>query len=118
MGVTHHLHGAATVQAIAALALMRRMVGRPGAGLQPIRGHSNIQGMGTVGVTPKLKQAIFERLESHFGVKLPTMKGYDTLECLDAADSGQMKFALCLGGNLWGASPDATYAERAMGKIE
>jgi molybdopterin-dependent oxidoreductase alpha subunit len=118
MGVTHHLHGAATVQAIAALALMRRMVGRPGAGLQPIRGHSNIQGMGTVGVTPTLKAAIFERLESHFGVKLPTMKGYDTLECLDAADRGAMKFALCLGGNLWGASPDATYAERAMEKID
>ncbi|MFM9195641.1 MAG: molybdopterin-dependent oxidoreductase, partial [Planctomycetia bacterium] len=48
MGVTHQLHGAATVQAIASLALMRRMVGKPGAGLQPIRGHSNIQGMGTV----------------------------------------------------------------------
>jgi molybdopterin-dependent oxidoreductase alpha subunit len=118
MGVTHHLHGAATVQAIAALALMRRMVGRPGAGLQPIRGHSNIQGMGTVGVTPTLKAAIFERLESHYGVKLPTMKGYDTLECLDAADRGGMRFALCLGGNLWGASPDATYAERAMAKID
>jgi molybdopterin-dependent oxidoreductase alpha subunit len=118
MGVTHHLHGAATVQAIAALALMRRMVGRPGAGLQPIRGHSNIQGMGTVGVTPTLKAAIFDRLQSHYGVKLPTMKGYDTLECLDAADRGEMRFALCLGGNLWGASPDATYAERAMGKID
>jgi molybdopterin-dependent oxidoreductase alpha subunit len=118
MGVTHHLHGAATVQAIAALALMRRMVGRPGAGLQPIRGHSNIQGMGTVGVTPTLKQAIFERLESHYAVKLPTMKGYDTLECLDAADAGRMRFAFCLGGNLYGASPDATYAARAMSKID
>ncbi|MFM7033842.1 MAG: FdhF/YdeP family oxidoreductase, partial [Planctomycetia bacterium] len=118
MGVTHHLHGAATVQAIASLALMRRMVGRPGAGLQPIRGHSNIQGMGTVGVTPNLKKAVFERLESTFAVKLPTMKGYDTLECLDAADSGKMRFALCLGGNLWGASPDATYASRAMSKID
>ncbi|MBM4023047.1 MAG: FdhF/YdeP family oxidoreductase, partial [Planctomycetes bacterium] len=118
MGVTHHLHGAATVQAIAALALMRRMVGRPGAGLQPIRGHSNIQGMGTVGVTPTLKAALFERLESHFSVKLPTTKGYDTLECLDAADAGRMRFALCLGGNLWGASPDAAYAERAMAKID
>ena len=118
MGVTHHLHGAATVQAIAALAIMRRMVGKPGAGLQPIRGHSNIQGMGTVGVTPTLKGAIFERLETHFGVKLPTFKGYDTLECLDAADEGKMRFALCLGGNLWGASPDATYASRAMGKID
>jgi molybdopterin-dependent oxidoreductase alpha subunit len=118
MGVTHHLHGAATVQAIAALALMRRMVGRPGAGLQPIRGHSNIQGMGTVGVTPQLKQAIFERLESHFAVKLPTMKGYDTLECLDAADEGRMRLGFCLGGNLWGASPDAAYAGRAMSKID
>ena len=118
MGVTHHLHGAATVQAIATLALMRRMVGRPGAGLQPIRGHSNIQGMGTVGVTPMLKKAVFDRLESHYGVKLPTTKGYDTLECLDAADAGRMRFAFCLGGNLYGASPDATYARRAMEKID
>jgi molybdopterin-dependent oxidoreductase alpha subunit len=118
MGVTHHLHGAATVQAIASLALMRRMVGRPGAGLQPIRGHSNIQGMGTVGVTPTLKKAVFERLESEYAVKLPTMKGYDTLECLDAADDGKMRFAFCLGGNLYGASPDATYAKRAMEKID
>jgi molybdopterin-dependent oxidoreductase alpha subunit len=118
MGVTHHLHGAATVQAIAALALARGMVGRPGAGLQPIRGHSNIQGMGTVGVTPKLKDAVFNRLQNHFGVGLPTTKGYDTLECLDAADEGRMRFAMCLGGNLWGASPDAAYAKRAMGKID
>ena len=118
MGVTHHLHGAATVQAIAALAIMRRMVGRPGAGLQPIRGHSNIQGMGTVGVTPTLKKAIFERLESTYNVSLPTSKGFDTLECLDAADAGRMRFAFCLGGNLWGASPDATFAARAMGKVD
>jgi molybdopterin-dependent oxidoreductase alpha subunit len=118
MGVTHHLHGAATVQAIAQLALLRGMVGRPGAGLQPIRGHSNIQGMGTVGVTPKLKDAVFSRLQDHFGVALPTTKGYDTLECLDAADRGEMRFALCLGGNLWGASPDAAAAKRAMAKID
>ncbi|NCY02611.1 MAG: histidine kinase, partial [Planctomycetia bacterium] len=118
MGVTHQLHGAATVQAIASLALMRRMVGRPGAGLQPIRGHSNIQGMGTVGVTPTLKQAIFDRLESHYGVKLPTTKGFDTLECLDAAERGSMRFALCLGGNLYGASPEAGYARRALEKID
>jgi len=118
MGVTHHLHGAATVQAIAALALMRRMVGRPGAGLQPIRGHSNIQGMGTVGVTPTLKQALFDRLQSHYGVSLPTMKGYDTLECLDAADAGRMRLAVCLGGNLYGASPDAAFAARALGKLD
>jgi molybdopterin-dependent oxidoreductase alpha subunit len=118
MGVTHQLHGAATVQAIASLALVRRMIGRPGAGLQPIRGHSNIQGMGTVGVTPTLKKAIFERLESHYGVRLPTTKGFDTLECLDAADAGRMRFAFCLGGNLYGATPDAAYARRALSKID
>jgi anaerobic selenocysteine-containing dehydrogenase len=71
-----------------------------------------------VGVTPTLKKAIFERLESHYDVKLPTTKGYDTLECLDAADAGKMRFAFCLGGNLYGASPDATYAKRAMEQID
>jgi len=118
MGVTHHLHGAATVQAIAALALVRGMVGRPGAGLQPIRGHSNIQGMGTVGVTPQLKQAVFDRLERHFGVTLPTAKGYDTLECLEAAKRGAMRVAVCLGGNLYGASPDADFTRRALGEVD
>ena len=68
MGITHHAHGVQNVQAIANLALLRGMVGRPNAGLLPIRGHSNVQGIGSVGVTPKLKDAIFERLESHFGV--------------------------------------------------
>ena len=118
MGVTHHLHGAATVQAIAALALSRGMVGKPGAGLQPIRGHSNIQGLGTVGVTPQLKEAIFRGLEETFGVRLPTSRGYDTLECLDAADAGKMRLAFCLGGNLWGASPDAAFAGRALAKCD
>ena len=118
MGVTHHLHGAATVQAIAALALVRGMVGRPGAGLQPIRGHSNIQGMGTVGVTPQLKAAVFERLERHFGVRLPTAKGYDTLECLEAAARGEMRVAINLGGNLYGASPDADFTRRSLGAVD
>jgi molybdopterin-dependent oxidoreductase alpha subunit len=118
MGVTHHLHGAATVQAIAALALVRGMVGRPGAGLQPIRGHSNIQGMGTVGVTPQLKQAVFANLERHFAVSLPTHKGFDTLECLEAADQGAMRVAVCLGGNLYGASPDADFTRRALGRVD
>ena len=62
MGITHHAHGVQNVQAIANLALLRGMVGRPGAGLLPIRGHSNVQGIGSMGVTPKLKDAVFERL--------------------------------------------------------
>ena len=65
MGITHHEHGVDNVQAIVNLALLRGMVGRPHAGLLPIRGHSNVQGIGSVGVTPNLKQQIFDNLETH-----------------------------------------------------
>ncbi len=118
MGVTHHAHGVATVQTIANLAMMRGMLGRPRAGLLPIRGHSNVQGIGTVGVTPKLKEAIFDRLQSHFGVKLPTEPGLDTLACMEAAEAGKFRLAVCLGGNLYGSNPDAQFAAKALGKLE
>jgi molybdopterin-dependent oxidoreductase alpha subunit len=118
MGITHHVHGVANVQAIANLALMRGMVGRKGAGLLPIRGHSNVQGMGSIGFTPALKEAVLERLERHFGVRLPTEPGYDTLACIQAADAGGLKFGFCLGGNLYGSNPDATFAARALAKLD
>ncbi|MCC7086102.1 MAG: FdhF/YdeP family oxidoreductase [Pirellulales bacterium] len=118
MGITHHLHGVENVQAIANLALMRGMIGKPNSGLLPIRGHSNVQGIGTVGVTPKLKDAVLERLQSHFGVKLPTEPGLDTMACMDAATNGQVKFGWCLGGNLYGSNPDATYARNALSKLD
>jgi len=118
MGITHHVHGVQNVQAIANLALLRGMVGRPGAGLMPIRGHSNVQGIGSVGVTPKLKDAIFERLEEHFGVSLPTTTGLDTMECMEGAASGKLKFGFCLGGNLYGSNPDSRFAEQALGNLD
>ncbi|GIW90279.1 MAG: formate dehydrogenase [Pirellulaceae bacterium] len=118
MGITHHAHGVANVQAIANLALARGMVGKPGAGLLPIRGHSNVQGIGSVGVTPQLKQAVFERLESHYGLKLPTQPGLDTLACLEAAAAGRLQVGICLGGNLFGASPDARFAAEALARLE
>lgn len=118
MGITHHVHGVQNVQAIANLALMRGMIGKPGAGVLPIRGHSNVQGIGTVGVTPQLKQAIFDRLQSHFGVKLPTEAGLDTMASMEAAAEGRLKFGLCLGGNLYGSNPDSTYAADALGKLD
>lgn len=117
MGITHHLHGTDNVRMIANVALLRGMVGRPHAGLMPIRGHSNVQGMGSVGVTPLLKQAILQRYEQRLGVKPPTSPGLDTMACMHAADRGEMDVALCLGGNLYGSNPDAGYAQRAMGKI-
>jgi len=118
MGITHHEHGVANVQTIVNLALLRGMVGRPHAGLLPIRGHSNVQGMGSVGVTPNLKQVIFDNLEKYLGVPLPTVPGLDTMGCMQAADGGRMRAAVCLGGNLFGSNPDARFATRALARLE
>jgi molybdopterin-dependent oxidoreductase alpha subunit len=118
MGITHHAHGVQNVQAIANLALMRGMVGRPHCGLLPIRGHSNVQGIGSVGVTPKLKEAIFRRLQDHFHVELPTQAGLDTLGCIEAAHAGRLKLGVCLGGNLYGSNPDAAFAAEALAKLD
>ncbi len=118
MGITHHAHGVQNVQAIGNLALMRGMVGRPGAGLMPIRGHSNVQGIGSVGVTPKLKDAIFERLQNHFNVSLPTTVGRDTMACMEGSASGDLKLGFCLGGNLYGSNPDASYAQQAIENLD
>ncbi len=118
MGITHHAHGVQNVQAIANLAMMRGMVGKPHAGLLPIRGHSNVQGIGSVGVTPQLKDAIFEKLEAEFGVSLPTTTGLDTLGCMEAAHAGNLQVGFCLGGNLFGSNPDAAYAAESLSRLK
>jgi molybdopterin-dependent oxidoreductase alpha subunit len=118
MGITHHAHGVQNVQAIANLALLRGMVGRPGCGLLPIRGHSNVQGIGSMGVMPKLRDAIFDRLQNHFGVQLPTTPGRDTMACMDGAANGELKVGFCLGGNLYGSNPDATFAAQSLANLD
>lgn len=118
MGITHHLHGTDNVKMIANIALLRGMVGRPHAGLMPIRGHSNVQGIGSVGVTPVLKQALLKRFEERLKIEVPKSPGYDTMACMDAAERGEMDAALCLGGNLFGSNPDAIFAERAFGRMK
>ncbi len=118
MGITHHANGVENVEAIGNLACLRGMVGKPHAGMLPIRGHSNVQGIGSVGVTPKLKEAIFDRLQSNYGLQLPTETGLDTLACMEESHAGRMKFGLCLGGNLFGSNPDATFARESLSKLD
>jgi molybdopterin-dependent oxidoreductase alpha subunit len=118
MGITQHEHGVANVQSIINLALLRGMVGRPHAGLLPIRGHSNVQGMSSMAVTPSLKQSVLNNLETHLGVRLPATPGLDTMGCMQAAERGAMRSALCLGGNLFGSNPDSRFARRALEKLE
>jgi len=118
MGITHHEHGVENVQMIANLAMTRGMLGRAGSGLLPLRGHSNVQGMGSMGVTPKLKEAVFNRLQDTLNVQLPTTPGMDTLGSILAADADGIRFAWCLGGNLYGSNQDSTFAARALSKID
>ena len=117
MGMTHHLHGVANVEAIANLALLRGMVGKRFAGLLPLRGHSNVQGIGTIGVKPLLAADVLARIEETLGITLPTAKGLDTMAGLEAAERGEIDAAVIMGGNLWGATPDTAFASRAMGAI-
>lgn len=117
MGITHHTFGVDNVQAIVNLALMRGMVGKKHAGLLPLRGHSNVQGIGSMGVTPQLKQVVLDNLEARFPVTLPTEPGLDTLACIESANSQEIDFACNLGGNLYGSNPDSQFAQTALAKI-
>ena len=117
MGVTHHVHGVDNVLAIVNLALMRGMVGKPNAGLLPIRGHSNVQGVGSVGLTPALKEGFARALEQSYGIQLPTAKGLDTYNGILAMADGRIDTAVYLGGNLYSANPDAAFAARAMQRV-
>ncbi len=118
MGITHHANGTTNVQAIANTAVLSGNVGRPGAGTMPIRGHSNVQGFGSMGVTVNLQEPMRRALEQLLGRPLSPVPGYDTRALIEAADQGRVDALLCLGGNLYGANPDSRQARRALGRID
>jgi anaerobic selenocysteine-containing dehydrogenase len=118
MGITHHANGTTNVQAIANTALLSGNVGRPGAGTMPIRGHSNVQGFGSMGVTVHLREPMRLALEQLLGRPLSRNPGYDTCALIESADRGAVDTLLCLGGNLFGANPDSTQARRALGRMD
>lgn len=117
MGITHHAHGVDNVRAIVNLALVRGMAGKPHAGLMPIRGHSNVQGIGSMGVAPTLKQQTAEAMARLYGVNTPEAPGLDTWAMMQAAGRGELKTLLLLGGNLHGASPEPAGFEQAIRRV-
>lgn len=117
MGITHHAHGCENVEAIACLALLCGAVGRRGAGLLPLRGHSNVQGVGTIGVKPVLAEEVVAKIEAAYGIRLPEAKGLDTMASMEAADRGEMDAAVIMGGNLFAANPDTEWARQALNRI-
>lgn len=117
MGMTHHVNGVENIEYISNLALLRGMIGRPGAGLLPLRGHSNVQGIGTIGVKPVLAKEIIAGIESEFGVTFPTKKGLDTLATMEQAAANNIDAALIMGGNLFAATPDSKAASKSLSNI-
>ncbi|HIO89667.1 MAG TPA: FdhF/YdeP family oxidoreductase [Candidatus Marinimicrobia bacterium] len=117
MGITHHEFGVGNVQSIVNLALLRGMIGKPHAGLLPLRGHSNVQGLGSMGVTPALKSSVMEKLELELGVVMPEAPGMDTMQCMQSALNGNIDLAFLQGGNLYSANPDSRFAEQSLNNI-
>ncbi|HEY9823941.1 MAG TPA: FdhF/YdeP family oxidoreductase [Stenomitos sp.] len=118
MGITQHQNGVENVCSIANTALLTGNVGKTGAGTMPIRGHSNVQGFGSMGVTVRLKTQIQAALETLLQRPLSRVQGYDTRALIEAADAGTVDTLLCLGGNLFAANPNATQARRSLGNID
>jgi molybdopterin-dependent oxidoreductase alpha subunit len=118
MGITQHCRGTANVQQIANLLLLKGNFGKPGAGICPLRGHSNVQGNRTVGITERPNIPLFEGIERTFGFKPPRHHGHDAVAAMEAIDDGRSKALICLGGNFAIALPDPERCQAAMRKLE
>lgn len=118
MGITQHNTGTANVKLIANLLLMRGNIGKPGAGICPLRGHSNVQGNRTVGISEKPTEAFLQRIEQVFGFTPPRAHGHDAVKAMEAMVDGSAKALICLGGNLAVALPDPERCFEGMKKLE
>ena len=107
MGITQHNKGTANVRLIVDLLLMRGNIGKPGAGVCPLRGHSNVQGNRTVGITEKPAAEFLQKIEEVFGFTPPEHHGHDAVNAMQAMIDGKSKALLCLGGNFVVALPDS-----------
>jgi len=118
MGVTQHRHSVATIREIANLLFLRGHIGRPGAGLCPVRGHSNVQGDRTVGINEKPPLALLEALDREFGLAVPRKHGHNVLGAIGAMLDGSAKAFIGLGGNFVRATPDTRLVEKALAGCE
>ena len=118
MGITQHARGTRTVQQIANLLLLRGQFGKPGAGICPLRGHSNVQGDRTVGINERPPQALLDALERTFDFRPPQHHGHDAVAAMKAIIEGRSKVLICMGGNLAVALPDPEACASGMRKLD
>ncbi len=114
MGITQHTHAVATIAEITNLLLLRGMIGKPGAGLCPVRGHSNVQGDRTMGIWEKVPEDFLAALDGHFGINCPREHGYDTVNAIRAMRDGRASVFIGMGGNFASATPDTAVTESAL----
>ncbi|MDH6265363.1 molybdopterin-dependent oxidoreductase alpha subunit [Rhizobium sp. SG_E_25_P2] len=118
MGVTQHLHSVATIREITNFMMLRGHIGRPGAGLCPVRGHSNVQGDRTVGINEKPGDAFLDALEARFGLPMPRQHGHNVLAAIGAMLDGSAQAFIGLGGNFARATPDSALVETALKRLK
>ena len=114
MGLTQHKHSVPTIREVVNFLLLRGNIGRPGAGVCPVRGHSNVQGDRTMGIFERPAPDFLDALEREFGFAPPREHGYDVVRAIGALRDGKAKVFFAMGGNFVSASPDTQVTEAAM----
>ncbi len=114
MGLTQHKHSVVTIREVVNFLLLRGSIGRPGAGVCPVRGHSNVQGDRTMGIFERPSAAFLDALEREFGFAPPRHHGFDVVRSIQALRDGEAKVFFAMGGNFVGATPDTEVTEAAM----
>lgn len=118
MGITQHRHGTGNVQQIANLLMLRGNIGRKGAGISPLRGHSNVQGDRTVGITEVPSDELLDGIARVFGFDPPRNRGHNAIKAVEAIRDGRSKALVCLGGNLAVAMSDSEVTFKAMRNLD
>ncbi|MFF2568026.1 FdhF/YdeP family oxidoreductase [Streptomyces sp. NPDC058084] len=114
MGLTQHKHSVPTIREVVNFLLLRGNIGRPGAGVCPVRGHSNVQGDRTMGIFERPAAAFLDALDKEFGITSPRHHGFDVVRSIEALRDGEAKVFFAMGGNFVGATPDTDVTEAAM----
>ncbi|MFE7464259.1 FdhF/YdeP family oxidoreductase [Streptomyces sp. NPDC057499] len=114
MGLTQHKHSVQTIREVVNFLLLRGNIGRPGAGVCPVRGHSNVQGDRTMGIFERPSTAFLDALDKEFGITSPRHHGYDVVRSIRALRDGDAKVFFAMGGNFVAATPDTDVTEAAM----
>lgn len=117
MGLTQQPNGVDMIREILNILLLKGSLGIPGAGVCPVRGHSNVQGNRTMMIDEKPTDEQLDRLENFYGFKMPRKHGYDVVRAIKAIHEEKVKVMFCMGGNFLSATPDTTYTAHALRKL-